>query len=559
VVLDPDGIIRHYVYNKRDMKEAVRVAELLRREGGEVVENAEVGRETELGEAELVEKRKAGEVEYGEKRGMGYEIMTKLNGMEEEGTEKRYQMGPENWEERREMGEATENVEKEYEDREEEPEFVKTVKVWEYWEEETMHEEENIREENMEEHLYFAEDTTKYRQNGDHSHSTAGPQDYEEMVLGIQVFIYFHDSSDERIKYPDGGTKLPRQTYEVVKEEEESTGVEKRVAGDTRGTEESVPEMEKMGEWKMDERGEMGEARKDVEVETFGYTETEEKVESILEAVKAGLEETRYMDIHTGEAHLNEKRLITETTLEHTVSGGYAHEALHTYRAGQYVPRGPEGTDPLGYATKEDVEYPGLAVKLSNQEKGERVNTDVGDRGAEETREVGREIEGKQKAGVEKVKEKLVRTEVKIQEGAGMGHMEVKEGKRMGEERMQDREKVGKEEEKGWREVGKEGTVTEKCVDREVEKEVGENMEVPHVSTTYVEDKVGDKNLKGKCKLPDDKMKYGLKGDHAQDTKERPQGSSYIELKLDGIIRVYHYTGRHMKYPGNAAKHGKTS
>jgi hypothetical protein len=463
------------------MKEAALVAEKRRKEG-KVAKYADVGREIEgnqeLGEAELKEKRKVGEDELREKSWTGYEIMAESKRIVGEEAEKRDQIGAEYADEWRDMREVRKDVENEYEDGEEVQEFVHDVEVWEYWEEETIYEEENIREENVEGNLDFAEDRTRYRSEGDHSHSATEPQDYDEMAFNLEVYVHFHDSTGESIEHPDPGTKPSSQTFQSVEEEKKKKDidVEKREEGDkgeagrytevrdktgerkvkgtwgfkeidlqektemlhvdvkeTRRIEESVQEMEYVGEGKMDERREMGEARRDVEVEKFGYREINEEVESILEAFEVGLEETRYVDKNTGEVYLNEKQIITETTMEHVLSGEYARDAVDTHEAGQYMARGPTGNDALGISTNEDVEYSGQ----------------------------------------------------------------------------------------------------EKYVDTKVENDVGE--------------KAGEKESKGKSKLPDDKMKHRLEGDHAQDTKERSQKSSHIQLKLDGIIRVYHYTGRHVK------------
>jgi hypothetical protein len=568
VVLDPDGIIRHYEYDEWRMGHAALDAERLKQEEREVTKYAEVGRQIEgnkeLREAELKEKRKVGEW-------TGYEIMSELKRMEEEGEEKQ--------------------------------EFVKVMEVWE---EETMYEEEYIREENVEGKLDFAEDRTKYRPNDDHSHSNTEPQDYDDMVFEIEVSVHFRDYTDERIERSGPGSKSSSLALEVVEGEErkEITDVEKREEGnkreagryievrdrtgeekmkgmrgfkeiglqektemvhvdvkETRRTEESVQEMEKVGEGMMYERREMGEVRQDGEVEKLEYKEREEIGESILEALNVVLEEARYVHVNTGEVHLNEKQLITETTVEHVLSGGHARDAMdtHEYLVGQHMPRGPAGNDQLGSSTNEGVEYHGQAVKPSNQKSGkvEEVNTDVGERNAEETRE-GRKIEVHQKEDEEKMKENLVPIDVETQKGTGMGNMEVKKGKRMGEERMQDKEKTGKEKEKGLREVGKERKhfeVQEKCV----EKDVGENMEVAQANTIYMEEKAGDKKSKGKSKLPDDRMTHRLQGDHAQDTKERSQGSYNVKLKLDGSIRIYRYTGRHVKYAAHDAKYEESS
>jgi hypothetical protein len=589
VVLDPDGIIRHYEYDEWHMIQAALVAEHRRQEESEVAEHtyAEVGREIEgnkeLGEAELEEKMRVGEDELREKRWTGYEVMAESKRIVAEGAAKRDQIGAEYADERREIREAREDIEYEYEDGEEVQEFVEDVEVWEYWEEETMYEEENIREKNVEGNLDFAEDRTKYRSKRDHSHSTTVPQDYDEMVFKFEVNVHFHDSTDESIEHPDPGTKPSSQIFEVVEEEEGDEGEaaryievrdkagEEEVKGmwgfreidlqektemvhvdveETRRIEESVQEIEKVGEGNMGERREMGEARRDVEVEKFGYRETVENVESILEALEVGFEETRYVDKNTGEMHLNEKQ-ITETTMEHVLYGGYVRDAVDTHRAGQYLPRGPAGNDALGSSTNKDVEYPGQAVKPSKQKNGKQkeVNRDVGGRDVEETREVGRKIKVNQKAGKEKVKDRLSPIDVETQKGAGMGHMEIKEGKEMRDERMQDREKKGKEKGKGLREVGKKRKhfeVQEKSVNKKVGRDIGENMEVAQANTAYMGEKAGDKKSKGKSKLPDDKMKHRLEGDHAQDTKERSQKSYHIELKLDGSIRIYRYTGRHM-------------
>jgi hypothetical protein len=171
----------------------------------------------------------------------------------------------------------------------------------------------------------------------------------------------------------------------------------------------------------------------------------------------------------------------------------------------------------------------------------EDVNTDVRERDAEERREVGRKIDVNHKEE-DKMKEKRFPIDIET----GMGHMEAKKRERMGEERMQDREKTGKEKEKSLREVGTEGKyfeVQEKCVDTTAENDVGENMEVAQANTTNTEEKSGDKKSKVKSKLPDDGKKHRLEGDHAQDTKERLQGSYNIKVKLDGTIRIYRYIG----------------
>jgi hypothetical protein len=591
VVVDPNGVVRHYGYADWQRRQAALDAldaELLRQEESEVATYADVGRQVEgnkeLGEAEFREKRKVGDDELREKRWSKYEIISGLNRMEEEGAEKWDQTGAEYADEMREIRGAIKNVEKEYENGEETQGFVKTVEVWE---EETIYEEEYIREENVEEELDFAEDRTKYRPNDDYSHSNTDPQDYDEMVFEIEISVHVHDYTDERIEHPGPGTKPSSQTFEVAEEEDrkENTEVEKREEGNKRESgryidvrdkageekvrgmwgfreiglqekteidvdvketriEESMQEMGKVVEGKMEERRVMGGARREGEVEKFEYKEREERGERILEALVVGLEEKRYVDINTGEVHLNEKQLITET-MEHVLSGGYARDAVDTYLVGQYMPRGPAGNDQLGSSTNEGVEYSGQAVK------GKEVNADVGERDAKGTREVGRKIEENQEAGKEKMKEKLVSIDVETQETTGMGHIEIKKGKRMGEERMQDREKMGKEEEKGFGEAGKERKpfeVQEKCVDTKAERYVGENVEVAQASATYTEERAGEKKSKGQSKLPDDGMKQRMEGDHAQDTKERPQGTYNIKLKLDGSIRVYRYTGRHVRY-----------
>jgi hypothetical protein len=601
MILDPDGIIRHYEYDEWHRKQASLDAEPLNQEEREVTQYADVGWQIEgnkeLGEEELKEKSKVGEDELREKRWTGYEIMTELKRMEEEGEEKRDQMGAEYADERREIREAMKDIEKEYEDGEEKQGFVKIVDVWE---EEMIYNEENIREEYVDEKLDFAEDRTKYSPNDDHSHNNTEPQDYDEMVFEIEVSVHFHDYTDERLVHPGPGIKSSSQIFEVVEEEERNEREEgkKREAGryvevrdkageekvegmwgcreiglqgnteivhvdvkETWRMEEGVQEMEKVGEGKMTERREMGETKKGGEMEKFEYEEREEKVESNLEALEVELEEARYVDINAGEVHLNEKQLITETIMEPVLSGGYIRDAIGTYLISQYMPRDPTGNDQLGSSANEGVEYPGQAVKPFNQKNGkvDEVNTDVEQRDVAKAGEVGRKIEVNQKAGKGKMKENLVPIDVEAQKPTGIGHMEVKKGKRMEEERMQDRQKTGKE--KGLWEVGKERKhfeVQEKCVDTNVEKDVGENMEVTQANTTCMEEKAGDKS-KRKCKLPDDWMKHRLEDDHTQYTKERPQGSYNIKLKLEGNIHIYHYTGRHAKYADHDAKYEESS
>lgn len=564
MVLDPDGILRHYEYDEWHMERAALNAERLEQEEVEAVEYAGVGRQNE-GEAQLKEKRKVGEDELRESRWTGYETMVELKRMEEEGHEKTDQMGAEYANERREIRQAMKDIEEEYEIGEEKREFVEVVEVWE---EETTYEEEYTREENVEEKLDFEGDRTKYRPNDDHSHGNKEPQDHDEAVFEFEISVHFHDYTDERIEHSENsdvenreeGNKREGGRYIEVRDEagEEKVkgvwgfreiGLEGKTelvhvdVKETRRIQESVQEMEKMGEGKMEGRREMGEAKKDGEMEKVKYEEREGKGESILEASEFGLEETRYVEIKTGEMHLKEKELMTERTMERMLSGGYVPDAMDTYLVGQYMTLDPVRNDQSGSSTNEGVEYPGQAVKPTNQNGGkvEEVNTDVGERDEEQTREVGWKIDVNQKEEEDKMKEKLFPIDIETQKATGTGHIEAKKGERMGEERMQGREKTAKEKEAGTE--GKHFEVQEKCVDTTVEHDVGENMEVTQENMRNTEEKSGDKKSKVKSKFPDDGKKHRLEGDRAQDTKERLQGSYNIKVKLDGTIRIYRYIG----------------
>jgi hypothetical protein len=210
--------------------------------------------------------------------------------------------------------------------------------------------------------------------------------------------------------------------------------------------------------------------------------------------------------------------------------------------------------------------------------------TDVEKRGEGNKREAGRYIVARNKEGEENMKGMWGFRGISLQEKTELTDVDVKEPRKI-EESTQEMEKVSEgkmderramgearkekemgkleykdKEEKAERileasEVGLEQMkhVDKKrkqknCVDTRVEKDIGENVEVPQANTTYTEEKAGDKKSKGKIKLPDDGMKHRLEGDHAQDTKERSQGSQNIELKIGGSIRIYRYTGRHDKY-----------
>ncbi|PNF20648.1 hypothetical protein B7P43_G03033 [Cryptotermes secundus] len=549
VVLDPDGI-RRYEYDEWHMKQTALNAEGLEQEEIEVVEYAGVGRQNE--EVELKEKRKVGEDELRENRWTGYETMVELKRMEEEGHEKKDQMGAEYADGRRGIREAMTDIENEYENGEEKREFVTVVEVRE---EEMTYEEEYTREEYVEDKLDVEEDRTKYRPNDDHSHSNTELQDHAEAVFECEISVHlrFEYSENSDVETREEGNKREDERYAEVRDK---AGEEKvkamwgsREIGLQGKTEmvhvdikemriqESVQEMEKI-----DERREMGEAKKDGEIEKFKYEEREGKGESILEASEFGLEETRYVEIETGEMHLKEKELITETTMELMLSGGHVPDAMDTHLVGQYMALYSARNDQLGSSTDEGVKYLGQAVKPSNQNDGkvEEVNTDVGEPDAEETREVGRKINVNQKEE-DKMKEKLFPIDIETQKATGMGHMEAKKS-----ERMQGMEKTGKDKERSLREVGTERKpfeVQEKCVDTTVENDVGENMEIAQANTTNTEEKSGDKKPKIKSKLPVEGKKHRLEGDHAQDSKKRPEGNYNIKVKLDGTIRIYRYIG----------------
>jgi hypothetical protein len=241
-VLDHGKIIRSYEYDEWHKKQAALVAELSRQEDSEVVNYIVVGRENEgneeFGEEELNEKWKVEEEGLREMRGTEYEIITELKGMEELGVQTEDEMDEENADEWSEMREARELVREMYEGEEEKQKYLKFIEVFEYQEEETIYEEENIREEIFD----FAEDMTEYRSNGDNSQSTTESQDYDKMILKIEACINFYGSIDESNEHADPGTK------------KEKDDVEERRKGDKMEAVRFNEVMDKAGEEKVKEK-----------------------------------------------------------------------------------------------------------------------------------------------------------------------------------------------------------------------------------------------------------------------------------------------------------------
>jgi hypothetical protein len=500
VVLDNSNTIRRYAYDEWNKKQAALFTEFLSQEDSEEVNYIVVrrgnGGNEEFGEEDLNEKWKVEEEEFGE------EIMAELNGMEEVQSED--EMDEENADELREKREAREIVRSLYEGEGEEQKYMKFVQVFEYEEEETIYEEETIREEIFN----FEEDMTKYSSNGDNSQSTTESQDYDKMILKIEACIHLYGSVDELDEHAHSGTKEEKDNVEERRKIDKSKAGRFNEVMDKAGEEKikekmgfrqsdlqektemmnvevkererlqrSVEKVEEISDGKMDVKTEEGEAKKDTQMETLECEETEEEVESTLEAPEV----VRYDDENADEMRAKEKRLTSETIMK-VLSGRYARDPSHTYQFEQYMSRDSGGHEPTGYSAAGGVESPGQAA---NQENGKE-EANVGERGAEGTVEVGGNNEINQMAG----QEKLVPTEVKNHKERARGRMEGNEGKEP-----------------------------------------------------------------GKCYLPHDNMKYKIKGEHTH----RPQGNYYTDMKLDGTIRLYRHNGRRLKYPDHAAKHEENS